>query len=240
MIEKTTEANRDPMAKESASSGTFNLAAAPDDTIAMSDDIVAVKKSRNPLRWLYDWVLSWAYSRFGSSALAVLSFCESSFFPIPPDVLQIALSMERPKRSFHYALISAVASVAGAILGWVIGFALWTWLEPVFVPHIISQANIDKVHLAFEDWGFWALFAAAFTPIPFKVFTITAGMMEMKLIPFIAASLIGRSARFFLVATLLYIFGPTVKTWIDRWFGILTFAFLVLIIAGFYSIKFLL
>lgn len=200
----------------------------------------AEKKSRNPLRWLYDWVLSWAHSRFGTAALAALSFSESSFFPIPPDVLQIALSMERPKRSFHYALVSAAASVLGALLGWYIGFALWSWLEPVFVPHIISQANIDKVHTAFDEYGFWALFAAAFTPIPFKVFTITAGMMKMNVPLFLLASAIGRSARFFLVAALLYIFGPTVKTWIDRWFGLLTFAFLVLLVAGFYAIKFLL
>lgn len=233
MSDKTPEAQSNPIAQKGALCDTS-------DRNAASCEEIAVKKTRNPLRWLYDWVLSWAHSRFGTAALAVLSFCESSFFPIPPDVLQIALSMERPKRSFHYALVSAVASVVGAILGWVIGFALWTWLEPVFVPHIISQANIDQVHLAFEEYGFWALFAAAFTPIPFKVFTITAGMMQMALVPFVAASLVGRGARFFLVATLLYIFGPTVKTWIDRWFGILTFAFLALIIVGFYSIKFLL
>lgn len=197
------------------------------------------KKTRNPLRWLYEWVLSWAHNRFGTAALAVLSFSESSFFPIPPDVLQIALSMERPKRSFYYAAVSTVASVVGAMLGWYIGFALWNGLEPVFVPHIISQENIDKVHLAFAQYGFWALFAAAFTPIPFKVFTITAGMMKMNIPVFLVASLIGRSARFFLVAALLYIFGPTVKVWIDRWFGLLTFVFLALIAAGVYAMKFL-
>lgn len=197
------------------------------------------KKSRNPLRWLYDWVLSWAHHRFGTAALAILSFSESSFFPIPPDVLQIALSMERPKRSYFYAMVSVIASVLGAFLGWVIGAALWTWLEPVFVPHIISPTNIDKVREAFQTWGFLALFAAAFTPIPFKVFTITAGMMRMNLPAFFIASLIGRGARFFLVATLFYFFGPSVKTFIDRWFGFLTFIFLILIIVGCYAMKFL-
>ena len=231
-MEKTPETPHESQDDRTAFDGTS-------DGTAVSHEKVAEKKSRNPIRWLYDWVLSWANSRFGTVALSVLSFSESSFFPIPPDVLQIALSMERPKRSYFYALVSAIASVAGALFGWYIGFALWTWLEPVFVPHIISQANIEKVELAFEQWGFWALFAAAFTPIPFKVFTITAGMMRMNVPVFFIASLIGRSARFFLVATLLYFFGPSVKGWIDRWFGLLTFAFLVLLIGGVYAIKYL-
>lgn len=192
------------------------------------------------LRRLYEWVLSWAHSPFGSAALAVLSFSESSFFPIPPDALQIALSMERPKRSYRYALISAAASVLGAVLGWVIGCLLWQWVGPWFVPHIISQENMDKVHAFFEEWGFWALFAAAFTPLPFKAFTITAGMMKMNMPIFLAACFVGRSLRFFIVATLFYFFGPTVKGFIDKYFGVLTFVFLVLVIAGFYSIKFLL
>ena len=199
-----------------------------------------VKKSRNPLRRLYDWVLSWANHPFGSVALCVLAFAESSFFPIPPDVLQIALSIERPKRSFFYALISAVFSAVGALFGWFIGCALWAWLEPVFVPHIISQANIDTVKHAFDTWGFWALFAAAFTPIPFKVFTITAGMMKMFIPTFLLASLIGRSMRFFIVASLLYFLGAKVKGFIDRWFGPLTVVLLVLILLGFYAIKYLL
>ena len=170
----------------------------------------------------------------------MLSFAESSFFPIPPDVLQIALSMERPKRSFRYALVSTLASVAGAVLGWFIGYALWESLGPYFVPRLISQANMDKVRLFFDEWGFLALFAAAFTPLPFKAFTITAGIMGMNIPVFLAACLIGRSLRFYIVGTLFYFFGPTVKGFIDRYFGILTFLFLILLVGGFYSIKFLL
>lgn len=194
---------------------------------------------KNPLRSLYDWVLSWAHSRFGTAALFALSFSESSFFPVPPDVLQIALSIERPKRSFFYALVSAAASVLGAMLGWYIGFGLWAWLGPYFVPHIISEAVMEKVRLIFADWGFLALFAAAFTPIPFKAFTITAGIIGMNIPLFLLASAVGRSARFFLVGALIFFFGPAVKTWIDRWFGLLTVAFLVLLVAGVYAIKFL-
>ena len=148
------------------------------------------------IRFLYDWVLSWAHSRFGTVALVVLAFVESSFFPIPPDVLQIALSIERPKRSFYYAGVSSIASVCGAVLGWYIGFALWGVLHSYFVPVIIPQETMDKVGEFFDVYGFWALFAAAFTPIPFKAFTISAGIVAMSLPIMLFASLIGRSARF--------------------------------------------
>ena len=192
------------------------------------------------MRRLYDWVLSWSYSPFGPSILALVSFAESSFFPIPPDPLQIALSIERPRRSFRYALISAAASVLGALLGWVIGHALWGWLGPYFVPNIISEANMLKVRSFFDTWGFWALFAAAFTPLPFKAFTITGGMMAMPIPAFTVACFIGRSLRFFAVATLLFFFGPKVKGFIDRYFGILSGVFLVMLVGGFYLIKYIL
>lgn len=192
------------------------------------------------LRSLYDWVLSWAHSPYGTVGLAGISFAESSFFPIPPDVLQIALSMERPKRSFYYAMVSSIASVLGAVLGWYIGFGLWEVLGPWFVPGIISQENMDKVRLFFDEWGFLALIAAAFTPLPFKAFTITAGLVGMPIPILLLASLVGRSCRFFIVGSLIYFFGPTIKFWIDKYFGILTFAFLALLILGFYCIKFLL
>ncbi|MBQ9872934.1 MAG: DedA family protein [Thermoguttaceae bacterium] len=191
------------------------------------------------VRFLYDWVLSWAHSRFGTLALVVLSFSESSFFPIPPDVLQIALSIERPKRSFFYAGVSALASTIGAALGWYIGFALWDTVGGYFVPAVFSQENMDKVTGFFQEYGLWVLFAAAFTPIPFKVFTITSGVVGMSLPAMLVASLIGRSARFFLMGTLIYVFGPKIKDWIDKYFGWLTILFVVLLIGGFYCAKFI-
>lgn len=193
---------------------------------------------KNLLRFLYDWVLSWANSKFGSIALAILSFTESSFFPIPPDVLQIALSIERPKRSFFYAAVSAVASVCGAAFGWYIGFALWDALGGYIVPTIISHENMDKVSVFFKNYGVLALFAAAFTPIPFKAFTISAGIAHMALPSMLFASLIGRSARFFLIGALIFVFGPSIKVWIDKYFGWLTMVFLVLLLGGCYCIKF--
>ncbi|MCF0233389.1 MAG: DedA family protein [Thermoguttaceae bacterium] len=201
--------------------------------------LLPILQCKRFLRFLYDWVLSWAHSKYGTIGLCALSFAESSFFPIPPDVLQLALSIERPKRAFFYAGVSAVASVCGALLGWYIGFGLWEVVGPYFVPNIISQSNMDKVARFFQDWGFWALFAAAFTPLPFKAFTITAGIGHMAIPIFLTASLVGRSARFFLMGSLVYIFGPSIKAWIDKYFGILTLAFLVLLIGGFYCIKFL-
>ena len=194
---------------------------------------------RRFLRFLYDWVLSWAHSRFGTIALAVLSFAESSFFPIPPDVLQLALSVERPKRSFLYAGVSAIASVCGAALGWYFGYALWEIVGPVFVPAIISQANMDKVADFFAKWGFAALFVAAFTPIPFKAFTISSGVAGMSLPLVLLSSLVGRSARFFLMGSLVYLLGARVSRWIDKYFGLLTIALLVLLIGGFYCVKYL-
>ena len=191
------------------------------------------------LRFLYDWVLSWAHSRFGTIALAALSFAESSFFPIPPDVLQLALSVERPKRSFFYAGVSSIASVCGAALGWYLGFALWELVGPIFVPAIISQANMDKVADFFDEWGFAALFVAAFTPIPFKAFTISAGVAGMSLPLVLLSSLVGRSARFFLMGSLVYFLGARVSRWIDKYFGLLTIALLVLLLGGFYCVKYL-
>ena len=229
------------MHKNEPSAASSFDASLPNDVPRRSTPLILAPfiAARRFIRFLYDWVLSWAHSRFGVAALASLSFAESSFFPIPPDVLQIALSIERPKRSYYYAAVSALASVCGAALGWYIGFALWDALHGVFVPTIISEANMTRVEGFFERWGFWALFAAAFTPIPFKAFTITSGMAGMSLPVMLGASLVGRSARFFLSATLIFIFGASIKTWIDKYFGLLTLAFLVLLIGGFYCFKYL-
>ena len=191
------------------------------------------------IRFLYDWVLSWAHSKFGTIALAALSFMESSFFPIPPDVLQLALSVERPRRSFYYAFVSAIASVCGAALGWYIGYALWESLEHVFVPSIISEGAMNQVDKFFDEWGMLALFGAAFTPIPFKAFTISSGIGGMSLPLVLLSSLVGRSLRFFLMAALIFFLGPRVKTWIDKYFGLLTLALLALLVGGFACLKFL-
>jgi len=201
-----------------------------------------ISARRGPLRRLYDWVLSWADSRFGTAGLATISFAESSFFPIPPDVLQIALSVAKPTRSFLYAAVSTVASVAGGILGWAIGQGLWQAVEPWFFGYVpgFSREKFDYVESLYQGNAFLAIFAAAFTPIPYKVFTIAAGVCSVPLGTLAAASALGRGGRFFLVAAATYFFGAAAKRFLDRYLEAITLLLLVAIVAGFAAIKFLL
>ena len=194
------------------------------------------------IKRLYLWVLGWAETRYGSPALFCLSFAESSFFPIPPDVLQIALSVGKPKRSYFYAAVSALGSVLGGILGWYIGFALWEGVSGFFYEYVpgVSVENFEKVRAHYDEHAFLAIFSAAFSPIPYKVFTIASGVFEVALGTLILASALGRSARFMLVATAIFFFGPTVKDLLDKYFALVTLVLVVLGVAGFASIKFLL
>jgi membrane protein YqaA with SNARE-associated domain len=186
-------------------------------------------------RRLYDWVLSLAHHKHATTALFLLSFAESSFFPIPPDVLQIALTLERRSRAFFYAAVSMVASVLGGIAGWVIGYALWHAVSDFFFRYIpgVTPANFQLVHDKFEQNAFLAIFTAAFTPIPYKVFTIASGVFGIGLPVLIIASIIGRGARFFLVAAIFWYLGPPARRFIERYFNLLTIAFTILLIGGF-------
>lgn len=191
------------------------------------------------LKKLYNWVLSWAHRKYSSVALFVLAFSESSFFPVPPDVLQIALSVSRPKKSFYYALISSIGSVLGGILGYFIGLFLFDTIGSFIINTLGYKAQFDAVGDLYKSYAFLAILVSAFTPIPYKVFTIAAGFWQVGLLPLIAASAIGRSARFFIVATLIYFFGPKIKEFIDKYFNILTIIFIILLIGGFLIIKYL-
>ncbi len=190
---------------------------------------------------LYLWVLHWAETPYGTPALFLLSFAESSFFPVPPDVLQIALSVSKPRRSFYYALISGLGSVAGAILGWFIGYALWSAVDQFFFDYVpgCSQANFDRVKGLYSDNALLAILGAAFTPIPFKVFTIAAGVFEISLPVLLVASSVGRFARFFAVAVCIFAFGPSIKGLLEKYFGWATLAFFVLLVGGFVVIRYL-
>ncbi|MEX2186763.1 MAG: hypothetical protein WD875_08220 [Pirellulales bacterium] len=193
-------------------------------------------------RRLYDWVLSWADTPYGTPALAAISFAESSFFPIPPDVLQIALSIARPTRSFFYAAVSSASSVVGGVVGWVIGAVLWHAMASFFFAYVpgVTPENFELVRRQYEANAFLAIFAAAFTPIPFKVFTIAAGAFDISLGVLLAASVLGRSGRFFLVAAAIRIFGPTVRDLLERYFEIATLVLGALLVGGFLAIKWLL
>lgn len=208
----------------------------------MTDESPARPRRRGPLRRLYDWVLSWADSRHGLTALAVISFTESSFFPIPPDVLQIALSVSRPRRAFLYAGVSAIASVAGGVAGWVIGWGLWQMVAGFFFDYVpgFSHDKFEYVETLYRENAFLAIFVAAFTPIPYKIFTIAAGVFGVPLVTLVAASAVGRSLRFFLVAGVMRLFGEQARRILDRHLEWVTLVFGVLLVAGFVAIKFLL
>lgn len=194
---------------------------------------------KNPLRWLYHWVLSWAETPFGGWALFVLAFAESSFFPIPPDVLLIALSIHIPAKSFRYAAISSLGSILGGCFGYLIGRVFYEAFGRYIIEFYGIQESFQKVGSLYGENTFLAVAMAGFTPIPYKVFTIAAGLFRVNFPLFILATLLSRSARFFLVATLLYFIGPKAKTFIDRYFNLLTLLFVLLLILGFLILKWL-
>ncbi len=196
----------------------------------------------NVLKRLYQWVLSWADSRYGVPALFVLAFVESSFFPIPPDVLLIALCMGTPKRSLAFAFWCSLASVLGGVMGYYIGFAFYEEVGRRIIDALQYQEAFTKVGELYGDNAFLSILTAAFTPIPYKVFTIAAGVFHEKvsLSTLVGASIIGRSGRFFLVAGAIYYFGPSVKRLLDKYLEVVTIAFTILLIGGFVLIKHLL
>ncbi|MDP3733834.1 MAG: VTT domain-containing protein [Nanoarchaeota archaeon] len=191
------------------------------------------------LKRLYLWVLTWAESKHSTTALAILAFIESSFFPIPPDVLQIALSVAKPKRSFYYAFISSIFSVLGGIFGYYIGYFLFETVGKVIIAGLGYQDYFIMVGDLFTENAFLAILAAAFTPIPYKVFTIAAGVWKISLPVLILASVIGRPTRFFLVAAFTYFMGERVKAFLERYFNWISVILFLVILLGYIAIKYL-
>lgn len=294
------------------------------------------------IRWLYDWVLSWADTKYGTPALFTVAFFESSVFPIPPDALQIPLSAAKPRRAFWYATVSTVGSVAGAFLGFLIGYAFWHVSQDFFYNYVFSreafavvagdevagikvyrsetpeevrqieivccpstkarlrnagfvwtqedgdaepserwrgvksfdpveqmrgytfqfrrtdEANtVDAVHFRDQDGNvldsfvlettlglyhehaFWAILISAPTPVPYKVFTIAAGVCEICLWVLLVASIFGRGARFYAVAVVMYFYGPTVTRWIDKYFNLMMVLFAIIVIIGLVALVYL-
>lgn len=197
-----------------------------------------------PAQWalhrrLYNWVLSLAHHKHSTLALCLLSFAESSFFPIAPDVLQIALTLERRDRAWFYAAVSTVASVLGGAFGYLIGMAMWAMVSGFFFQYVFSPTTFEQVGTLYMTWDFWAIFVAAFTPIPYKVFTIAAGVFGISFPMFMLASVIGRAGRFFLVAALLWAFGESIRAFIDKYFNLLSFALVGLLLSGFLLLNYL-
>lgn len=159
---------------------------------------------------LYDRVMLWSKHPHASRYLAGLSFAESSFFPVPPDVMLAPMAVARPEAWWRLAWITTLASVAGGLLGYLIGVFAIELIEPLI--HELGYS--EKYALAkawFAEWGFWAVFLAGFSPIPYKLFTITAGALSLALLPFVLASLVGRGIRFLLVALLMAKLGPPME-----------------------------
>jgi len=172
-------------------------------------------------------------------ALFILAFCESSFFPIPPDVLLIALAISIPKKSFRYALACAIASVLGGALGYLIGLKFMELIGIRILNFYGYMEQFIRLQELFQAYDFWVVGMAGFTPVPYKVFTITSGACSIDFIRFMAASLVSRSARFFLVAGMIYLFGEPIKSLINKYFNLLTIVFFALIVLGFVVIKYL-
>jgi len=199
-------------------------------------------KAPGLLRRLYDWVLHWAETPYGTPALFVNSFAESSFFPVPPDPLLIALCIGEPRKSFRFAFWCSLASVLGGAAGYWLGATLWEAVGDYFFRYVPSFTPQAFAHVGdlYDQYNFWVVFTAGFTPIPYKLITIGAGVFNINFAIFFLASILSRSARFFLVAALIRRFGPRIRDFIDRYFNLLTIIFILLLIGGFVLFKYVL
>lgn len=201
----------------------------------------------NWIKRLYDWMLSWGDSRWGLLALFLFAFAESSFFPIPPDVLLIALCLGATNRAFRIAAVCTVGSILGAVLGYSIGYFAWqtvggeyTALAHFFFDHVFSVEAFEKVGALYDQYNFWIVFTAGFTPLPYKIFTITGGLFHINFVMFILASIISRGLRFFLIAGLIWKFGAPIKGFIDKYFNLLAILFTVLLVGSFFLLGYVL
>ncbi len=199
-----------------------------------------MKKIFEYVRWLKEWVEGYAETPHAQWALFLIAFVESSFFPIPPDVLLIAMAVMVPAKAFRYALICTAGSVLGGIGGYLIGWGFFEAMGQPILEFYGAMGHYDHVRGLYNEHAFWAIFSAALTPIPYKVFTIAAGAFEISVVTLVTASIIGRGLRFFGVAALFYFFGAPIKKFIDKYFEILSVVFLVLLIGGFVVVRVLL
>ena len=198
------------------------------------------------LRKLYNWVLHWAETPYGLIALFILSFSEASFFPVPPDLLLIALALGSRQKAFKFAFVCSIASITGGLAGYSIGHFLW-WdggnynaVANFFFNNVpgFTENLFQQIQSQYNHYGFIIIFTAGFTPIPFKVFTITAGAFDISLSLFLIASTISRSARFFLVAFLIWKYGEKINYYIDRYFNLLSILFIIFLAGSYLLINF--
>jgi membrane protein YqaA with SNARE-associated domain len=191
------------------------------------------------LQRLYRRILTLSEGPYAPASLAAIAFAESSFFPIPPDVLLIPMALARPDRAWRFAAICTIASVIGGAFGYLIGYALFDVLAVPLLRAYHYEAAFERFKATYAEWGLWVILIKGLTPIPYKIVTIASGAASFSFPVFIAASIVTRGARFFLVATLLHYFGEPVRTFIERRLTLVTSAIALGVVAGFVVMRYL-
>jgi|TARA_R110001632_G_scaffold41952_3_gene105831 membrane protein YqaA with SNARE-associated domain len=186
---------------------------------------------------LYEWTLKWAEHKFAPRILAVLTFAESVFFPIPPDVLLAPMVMAQREKAWRFATITTVASVLGGIVGYGLGYLMFDpWIQPL-ITEFGYQARFDKAMLWFSEWGVWVVFIAGFSPIPYKLFTVSAGFLNMAFLPFLIASAVGRGMRFFMVAGIIRWGGAAMEKKLKQWVDVLGWLVVIAIVVAYIATR---
>ncbi len=187
------------------------------------------------IRWLKDWTLAWAVTPYAVWALFLNAFAGSSFFPVPPDLLMITMALAEPKRALYYAFICLAGSTLGGIFGYYIGLKGG---KPI-LQKLIKAEKIEDIHNYFQKYEAWAVGIAGFTPLPYKIFSISAGVFYVDFKTFVLATILSRGARFFIVGALIMAYGESIKFFIDKYFNLLSIIFVVLLVGGFYIMKYI-
>lgn len=200
---------------------------------ASAEAAIEKPKAKGPLRGLYNWVLKLAGSKHAEPWLFGISFAESSFFPIPPDVMLAPMCFARPERAYRYALVCTIASVIGALLGYAIGYWLFETVGSAIISLFGYAGKEEELRAQYAEAGVWIIFLKGVTPIPFKLVTIVSGAMAFSIPIFIAACVVTRGVRFFLVAWLFKTFGPTLAPVIEKRIGLFMLLFVVVLVGGF-------
>lgn len=191
------------------------------------------------MKRIYDWMMARARDERAPQALFWVSFVESSFFPIPPDVMLLPMVLANRLKAWWYATVATVGSVIGGMFGYAIGYFFFEQIgKPILVFYGKAQ-SFDQFTAWFNEWGVWILIVKGMTPFPYKVLTITAGVTAMPLLQFMAASIVARAMRFFLVAGLLYYFGDPIREFVEKRLTLVTTVLVALIVVGFLAVKFL-
>lgn len=191
------------------------------------------------MKKLYDWMMRMAAGPRAPAALAAVSFAESSFFPIPPDVMLVPMVLADRTKAWRFATLATIASVIGGLAGYAIGYFLFQTIGKSILAFYGHTGSLDQVFAWFKEWGVWILIAKGWTPFPYKVLTILSGAAQMSLGPFFIASIVARSMRFYLVAGLLYFYGEPIRAFIEKRLSLVTTVFIVLLVGGFVAIKYL-